>query len=331
MRSSRILRLTCSIAWLLSLAAEPAHAAHAPHSQPEVQVGILLFDGVQIVDFAAPYEVFGQAGFGVSTVSADGHAVTTAMGLKVTPDSSFADAPRFDVLLVPGGDVDEAVRDPVLLDFVRTRGGQAREVLSVCTGASILAATGMLDGLKATTFHRALKPMAATYPKVTVLNDVRWVDNGKIVTSAGLSSGIDAALHVVAKLRDEEAARAVALHLEYDWDPKGGFVRGLMADRHFPELRNVAWPTDMKAEQLVSIGDMTNWRRRHRITTSTSPDALLALLRDDLMAEGWQRDPAEGAHVWRKRIEGRTARLAFTTHASGDAAVYIVETSLRIH
>ncbi|SOD57538.1 DJ-1/PfpI family protein [Pseudoxanthomonas wuyuanensis] len=312
------------------LAAAPVQAAHAPHSQPEIQVGILLFDGVQIVDFAAPYEVFGQAGFGVSTVSAHGKAVTTAMGLKVTPDASFADAPQFDVLLVPGGDVGHAERDPVLLDFVRTRSGQARQVLTVCTGASILAATGLLDGLKATTFHNALKPMAAAYPKVTVVDDVRWADNGKIVTSAGLSSGIDAALHIVAKLRDEEAARAVALHLEYDWDPEGGFVRARMADRHLPELRNVAWPQDMKLQRLISVGDAESWRKRYRIATATPPDALLALMHDDLVEEGWQPDAAAGGHGWQKRIDGRMGRLTFATRPASDGAGYTLEAEIRI-
>lgn len=328
---SLILRFVTPIALLLPwLATAPAHAAHAPHSKPEVQVGILLFDGVQIVDFAAPYEVFGQAGFGVSTVSADGKAVTTAMGLKVTPDASFTDAPHFDVLLVPGGDVKHAERDPVLLDFVRMRSGQAKQVLSVCTGASILAATGLLDGLKATTFHSALKPMAAAYPRVTVVDDVRWVDNGKIVTSAGLSSGIDAALHTVAKLRDEEAARAVALHLEYDWDPKGGFVRARMADRYFPGLRNVAWPQDMKLKQLLSIGDAERWRKRYQIASATPPDALLALMRDDLVAEGWQPDATNGAHAWRKPVKEGTARLTFATQSASDGTHYALEAALLV-
>lgn len=327
---SPIFRWFHAIALLPWLAVASAQAAHPPHSQPEVTVGILLFDGVQIVDFAAPYEVFGQAGFGVSTVSVDGKSVTTAMGLKVTPDASFANAPPFDVLLVPGGNVERAERDPVLLDFARVRGGQARQVLSVCTGASIVAATGLLDGLKATTFHNALKSMAATYPNVTVVDDVRWVDNGKIVTSAGLSSGIDAALHIVAKLRNEEAARAVALHLEYDWDPQGGFVRARMADRHLPDLRNVVWPRDMKSQQLISIGDLSSWRKRYRITSATPPGALLALMQDDLVAEGWQPDPTEGTHAWQKRVDDQIARLTFATSSASDDAGYIVETIIRI-
>lgn len=328
---SSILRFVRSFALLLPcLSAVPVQAAHAPHSKPPVQVGILLFDGVQIVDFAAPYEVFGQAGFGVTTISADGEAVTTAMGLKVTPDTSFASAPRLDVLLVPGGDVEHAERDAVLLDFVRTRSGQAKQVLSVCTGASILAATGLLDGMKATTFHKALKSMAAAYPKVTIVDDVRWADNGKIVTSAGLSSGIDAALHVVAKLRDEEAARAVALHLEYDWDPNGGFIRARMADRYLPSLSNVAWPQDMKLQRLISIGDLNNWRIRYQIVSATPPDALLALMRDDLIAEGWRPDAANSAHTWSKRIEEKTARLTFATLPITDDAGYAMETVIRI-
>src|SRR5690606_10246758 len=112
----------------------------------------LLFDGVQIIDFAGPYEVFGQAGFGVTTLSHDGKAVTTAMGLRVTPDAAFDAAPALDVLLVPGGDVQDAERDPKVLAFVRGHARSSRHVLSVCTGSFILAGAGLLDGLRATTF-----------------------------------------------------------------------------------------------------------------------------------------------------------------------------------
>lgn len=98
-----------AIALLLSLALpRPAWAGNAPQSKPEVKVGIVLFDGVQIIDFAGPYEVFGTAGFGVVTISRDGKPITTAMGLTVTPDHDFANAPAFDVMLVPGGNVDDA-------------------------------------------------------------------------------------------------------------------------------------------------------------------------------------------------------------------------------
>src|SRR3970040_1601901 len=122
---------------LLLLAAAPLHAAQLPESKPEVRVGIVLFDDVQIIDFTGPYEVFGTAGFGVTTVSHDGKPVTTAMGLKVTPDTSFVEAPAFDVLLVPGGDVGKAKNDAALLEFIRSRSATASTVFSRGTGADI--------------------------------------------------------------------------------------------------------------------------------------------------------------------------------------------------
>lgn len=203
-----------------------AQAAHMPHSQPVIRVGVVMFDGVEPIDYAGPYETFAQAGFSVATVSADGKPVT-GMGLKVAPDYSFANAPQFDVLVVPGGDVDRAARDKALLDFIRQQSVKARQVLSVCTGAFVLASTGLLDGLKATTFFEAAPDLAAAYPKVHVLSNAKWADNGKIVTSAGLATGIDAALHVLAKLKGPDVARSIAMTMEYDWQPdaKVGFAR----------------------------------------------------------------------------------------------------------
>lgn len=317
----------------LSCLTLPARAAHAPHSEPTVTVGILLFDGVEIIDFSAPYEVFGQAGFGVYTVSADGKPVITAMGLKVTPDHAFADAPAADVLLVPGGDVDDASRDAATLDFIRQRTGRARHVLSVCTGAQILAATGLLDGLRATTFHRALDALEHHYPKVDVVRDVRWADNGKLITSAGLSSGTDAALHVVAKLHGEDVARSTALQLEYDWAPEGGFVRTALADRYMPNLAKASWPEDANFHQLLSLGDERQWRSRYRTTTRTSPDDLLALVDAAVAQEaGWS--PAEPAqpHHWQSTRDGRQIDLQFLTQDADGAAGngYVLEARLQV-
>lgn len=162
------------LALLLSLALpRPAWAANVPQSEPEVTVGIVLFDGVQIIDFAGPYEVFGAAGFGVVTLTRDGKPITTTMGLKVTPDNDFANAPDFDILLVPGGTVADAQKDPETLDFIRSRTPGADHVLSVCTGAFILGETGLLDGLQATTFTPRIDGLARDFPKVDVIRDVR--------------------------------------------------------------------------------------------------------------------------------------------------------------
>lgn len=309
----------------------PASAAHAPHTRPDVRVGILLFDGVQIIDFAAPYEVFGQAGFGITTISHDGKPVTTTMGLRVTPDHGFDDAPAIDVLLVPGGAVHDAQRDPRVLAFVRERTAAVRHVLSVCTGTYILAASGVLDGLEATTFHRAIGDLTTQYPKIKVLSDVRWTDNGRIITSAGLSSGIDSALHVIGRLRGEDVARATALHLEYDWRPDGGFVRTRMADRYLPELKDAPWPRDTRFEQVIAIGDTRHWRVRYRVTGPAEPEALLSIIDRSVDAlPGWERDATAPGHRWKNFIDQHPLTLAFVTHPSAIGEGYELEAAITV-
>lgn len=321
------------VAWLAALFAGQALAANEPTTQPKVRVGIVLFDGVEIIDFAGPYEVFGTAGFGVVTLSPDGKPVKTAMGLAVAPDASFADAPPIDVLLVPGGDVGDAARDARILNFIRQRMGDSRYVLSVCTGAFILGRAGVLDGLKATTFRPSIDALAKRYPKVHVIKDVRWADNGKVITSAGLSSGIDTALHLVAKLRGMDEARTAAMTLEYDWKSDGGFVRSRMADRYVPATQlqeAVEWPKDMKIERLLGFGDETHWLSRFHVVSATPAKELLDRVRHGLeQIDGWKRvgqtdrwtSRQEGHHVTllMQSVPGASAKeydLVFTTDAA---------------
>jgi putative intracellular protease/amidase len=252
----------------------PAQSAHV-HEGAETTVAILMFDGVQIIDFAAPYEVFGQAMFNVYTVSADGGPVTTAMGLNVNVDHAFDDAPAADIILVPGGDTRAVRLHAPTLAWLRDHSGRAKQVLSVCTGSFILADAGLLDGGNATTFHRAFDRFEAEYPGITLLRDQRWVDNGKVVTSAGLASGIDAALHVVAERLGVRKAQSIALHLEYAWSPEQGFIRGLMADRHIrlpePEL-----PAGTVIDTVLQVGDQERWEIEYRVRSSWSPAELVA-------------------------------------------------------
>lgn len=317
-------------ALLLGLLPGAARTAHEPDPPPEVRVGILLFDGVQIIDFAGPYEVFGTAGFGVVTVSHDGQPVTTAMGLKVTPDASFADAPPFDVMLVPGGDVGAAERDPQVLAFVREHAASSRRVLSVCTGSFILAGAGLLDGLEATTYTPRIDELGRRYPAVKAIRDVRWSDNGHIVTSAGLSSGLDAALHVVAQLEGTERAQTMAFHLEYDWKPAGGFVRSRMADRHVPRAleTSVDWPKDLAMSRLISTGDEQQWRMRFQVGSATSAEDLLELIAKGMQGESdWVRDA--DAHRWSSDREGRSVTLSMATTAGSSPQEYQLE--LQVH
>ncbi len=219
MAPHRIVRMAVLLSGIgAGLAVPRAAKAFGPR---EEKVGILVFNGVQIIDSMGPFEIFGAAGFAVATVAETADPVTTSMGLTIVPAYSFADAPRFDVLVVPGGGVRMARRSAATLEFVRAATSRAAHTLSVCNGAFILASAGLLDGLTATTTASLIDDLRAEFPKTKVVSDRRFVDNGKIVTAGGLSAGIDGALHVVAVMRGDEAAARVAEGEEYDWRPEG--------------------------------------------------------------------------------------------------------------
>lgn len=301
----------------LLLYALPAEGAHDMHDDADATVAILMFDGVQIIDFAAPYEVFGQARFNVYTVSADGAPVTTAMGLNVNVDHDFEGAPAADIVLVPGGDVDTVRKDRATLAWLRSRSDSADQVLSVCTGAFILGDAGLLDGGSATTFHRAFGNFEDAYDNVTLVRDQRWVDTGKIVTSAGLSSGIDAALHVVAERLGERKARSIALHLEYDWSPEQGFVRGLMADRHIRmPSEDFQFPEGTEIDTVLQVGDRDHWEIEYRVTSPWGAERLVAHLAETAaddpaltvldtgspLSTGWTYESEQGGR-WQLRLQ----------------------------
>jgi putative intracellular protease/amidase len=205
-------------------------------ASPQKRVGILVFDGVEIIDYTGPYEVFGAAGFDVYTVAETKKPVVTAMGMTVVPKYAFADAPEPDVLVVPGGDIHVPKGSPPTLTWIAERTAKAQHTLSVCNGAFLLAGAGLVDGLTVTTTAHNIDKLRAAFPKVTVVRDKRFVDNGKIIASAGLSAGIDGALHVVDGMLGRGAAQQTALGLEYDWRPEGGFARAALADQLIPRV-----------------------------------------------------------------------------------------------
>ncbi len=200
------------------------------------KVAILIFNGVEIIDYTGPYEIFGAADFDVYTVGETREPVTTAMGMTVVPKYAFADAPQPDVLVVPGGGIRAARDSQPTLKWVRDVTARAQHTMSVCNGAFILASAGLLDGLTATTTASRIDELAREYPKTKVVNDQRFVDNGKIITAAGLSSGIDGALHVIAAMKGKGMAQLAALSEEYDWRPDSGFARAALADRLIPDV-----------------------------------------------------------------------------------------------
>jgi transcriptional regulator GlxA family with amidase domain len=194
------------------------------------RVGIVVFDNVEVLDFCGPFEVFSvtrmndgnpneeHSPFEVLLVAERAGPVTTSGGMSVLPHCTFANGPRLDILLAPGGwGTRKELKNPVMLDWLRARAAEAEIVTSVCTGSMLLGFAGLLDGLHATTHWQLLDWMRDSFPKVTVEYDKHFVVDGRVFTSAGISAGIDMALKVVAHYLGEDVARASARYMEYPY------------------------------------------------------------------------------------------------------------------
>jgi transcriptional regulator GlxA family with amidase domain len=192
-----------------------------------VRIAIALFDGAEELDWAGPWEVLAawaqgwpDDGVEVFTVAREDGVVTCAKGLRVLPDQTWASAPPLDVLVYPGGaGTRRELADEVVLDWLRGLRAADTLMTSVCTGALVYAAAGLLDGRPATTWWGALDRLGELGDGIEVRPDDRWVDSGEVVTAAGVSAGIDMALHLVARLHSVERAREVRRYIQYDPEP----------------------------------------------------------------------------------------------------------------
>ncbi len=191
-------------------------------------VGILIFDDVEVLDFCGPFEVFSTARpegddgddarlFTAITIAEQNRLITCRGGLLVQPHATIGDHPPLDILIVPGGQgTRRELHNERLLDWIAAQDDGTELTTSVCTGAFLLARRGLLDGRRATTHWASIGWMRDTYPAVQMVDTARVVDEGHVITSAGVSAGIDMALHVVARLHGEETAARTARAMEYD-------------------------------------------------------------------------------------------------------------------
>ena len=189
------------------------------------RVGILLFDDVEVLDFAGPFEVFsvteienGQQPFVVKTVSEKGNIVIASNGLKVQPDYSFENIPRFDILIIPGGlgAREREIHNDNVIQWITNQMKTVQLMTSVCTGALLLAKAGLLKGRMATTHWASLERLNNEFPQVEVQREVKFVDEGNIITSAGISAGINMSFHIVRRLLGSEVAQNTAKIMEYE-------------------------------------------------------------------------------------------------------------------
>lgn len=210
----------------LALSGPAARGGAAPRrvgDEPR-NVAIVLWNGVELLDFAGPGEAFsaartaaGAPAFRVYTVAARKEPITSQGFVQITPQFDFEDCPAPDLVVLPGGGTQNA-RDVV--PWLKRIEPDCELVMSVCTGAFLLGEAGLLDGLEATTWHGAIARLRKAYPRVEVHENRRFVDNGRVVTCAGVSAGIDGALHVVGRMVGEPSARAAARYMEYEGRPE---------------------------------------------------------------------------------------------------------------
>lgn len=205
--------------------------AEAPAARPYTRnVAIVLYEGVEILDFGGPSEVFQAAGgfarsggeraFRVYTMAANDKPVISQGFIKVQPEFTIANAPKPDIIVIPGGNSSNLTDNPQFMAWARKAIAESEVTLTVCTGAFVLGRLGLLDGLDATTYYGAIEHLRQETPKARIHNGRRFIDQGRYVTTAGVSAGIDGSLHVIARLLGRMTAEKTAQYMEYRWTPE---------------------------------------------------------------------------------------------------------------
>ncbi len=254
---SLVLITMFSASVLPAVAAEEKSAAtleglidvHQDLASTQKTIGVLIFPGFELLDAYGPMEMWGSLKYmspkvwggedkrvsvRVVIIADRRGEVVSNQGPKTVADYSYGDAPHLDYLLVPGGIVHALLKDKATLEWLRERAGQAELVMSVCNGSSILAAAGILDNRKATTNKMFWKESTAPGPKTTWIKKARWVDDGNVVTSSGVSAGMDMTVAVFNRLFGADVADLTEQLAEYEahrdqgWDPFA--VRARLAD-----------------------------------------------------------------------------------------------------
>jgi transcriptional regulator GlxA family with amidase domain len=227
-----VLSFICAV--LASCVPAVAAAQAAPHQKTR-NVAIVIWNGAEVLDWAGPSEVFASAAhqgaigdaepFHVYTVSRTRDAIVSQGFVDVIPDYDIDHAPKPDIVVFPGGGTGSVLNDAEFLAWATRTAREAEIALSVCTGAFVLGAAGLLDDNDVTTWYAATRGLAQRFPAARVHEGRRFIDNGQVVTTAGVSAGIDGALHVVARLLGRDVAARTAEYMQYLWAPQSYLSR----------------------------------------------------------------------------------------------------------
>ena len=193
-----------------------------------MNIGIYIYEDAEVLDFSGPFEVFSVASrflkddkkFNVFLISEKENTVTARGNFRINPDYTFENHPKIDILIVVGGVHTNEVKKTNVIEWVKKQSQDSKIVASVCTGAFLLAEASLLNGLSVTTHWEDIDDLKLSYPKLTVLENKRWVSDGKYITSGGISAGIDMSLYLVSQLSSMKVAEDTAIQMEYNWHKK---------------------------------------------------------------------------------------------------------------
>jgi transcriptional regulator GlxA family with amidase domain len=186
-----------------------------------IHAGIFIFNDVQTIDLAAPLEVFDQAGFNVFTIGKTGDVVSTSSGQPLIPKYNFSNHPPIDIFVIPAGRDLDLAPDQIETQWMKKISESCKYILTICCGSIELAKAGLLGNRAATTHHAYLDQLKKYSPNSKVIADRKWVEDGNIISSGGMCSGIDASLFAVSKLKGIEEAERIAKWMEFSWDKDG--------------------------------------------------------------------------------------------------------------
>lgn len=231
-----------------------------------LSVGIFVYPEVEILDFTGPSEVFASTeGFKPFLVAFKKEPLVSQGFITIMPQYSIDDCPPTDILIFPGGNTGTVSKEQKLIDWIKERSKTTQFMMSVCTGAGLLSQAGLLDGLEVTTWHGFIPGLQEITPSARVLTNTRFVDNGHVVTTAGVSAGIDGSLHLVSKIKGESVAHITAHYMEYDkWAPENGkvhetaFMKAVRADG-FEAARKKYPPVAGSLQPQYYQGEMINF------------------------------------------------------------------------
>jgi transcriptional regulator GlxA family with amidase domain len=208
-------------------AKKPDNGATTQLAGNDMNIGIYIYDDAEVLDFSGPFEVFstakrvGRMEWDVFFVGKTDSVVKARGNFLVYPHYTFEHHPDIDVLMVVGGNHTREVKNAAVMDWISTVAVSAKWVVSVCTGAFLLAEAGLLNGVNVTTHWEDIPDLRSQYPKLNVIDNQRWVSEDRFITSAGISAGIDMSLFLVAKMASQELAEKTARQMEYNWVKNG--------------------------------------------------------------------------------------------------------------